>query len=176
MVNPTTLAVTLSPQLLFGDNSQYGLSFAITGVSATQYMLVYCTQPYPATTAPLYAVLVTGNTQSMARPVLLSPATQFSGFFVMGTFSMTALDSGDVVIAYIDGNTNFGVTCAHISVNLETGVLLAGSQLSVVVGTSAEAYSTISLVTIGTGSQIMVMFFDLMAGRAAIGAIVQVYT
>lgn len=149
------------------------MSFAITGVSATQYMLVYCTQPYTATIAPLYAVLVTATT-STGKPILLTQATAFSGFFVIGTFSLTALDSGDVVVAYLDGHTNSGVTCTLIAVNLNTGALLLGSQLSITVGASAVAYSKISLVTIGTGSQFMVMFFDLMVGKAAIGAIVQV--
>ena len=124
----------------------------------------------------LYAVLMTGQTSangtsSVTMPI---PATALPGYTLTGFFKATALDSGDVVIAFADASTNQGVTCALLSVNLNTAAILAGPTLSITTGTSMEAYSAISIVTIGTGSQFMVMFIDLIVSRAVVAAIGQV--
>jgi hypothetical protein len=174
-VNPKTLAVTLSPPVIVGDNTNFGLTLAITGLSATQYVVAF----YGGVNMPannLYAVLMTGQTSangtnSVTMPI---PATALPGYTLTGFFKATALDSGDVVIAFADASTNQGVTCALLSVNLNTAAILAGPTLSITTGTSMEAYSAISIVTIGTGSQFMVMFIDLIVSRAVVAAIGQV--
>lgn len=174
-MNPTTLAVKLSPLLVVGDNSNYGLTVAITGLTATQYMVIYY-GGFRMSPTSLYAVVVKGNvrsngTLSVGMPVA---AKAFPGYSLNGYFKATTLDSGDVVVAYADSNVNQGVVCALLTVNINTGAILNGPQLTIATGSSLASYSAISIVTIGTGSQFMVMFADLIVNRAVVAAIGQV--
>jgi hypothetical protein len=176
-VNPTTLAVTLSPPLIVGDNPNYGLTLAITGLTATQYLVAF----YGGVNMPasnLYATVFKGHSRANGTNSVMmpAPASAFPGYTLSGFFKATALDSGDVVIAFADASTNQGVTCALFSVNLNTAAILAGPTLSITTGASIESYSEISIVTIGTGSQFMVMFIDLIVNRAVVAAIGQVWT
>lgn len=180
-VDPATLLVTLSAPLAFADDRTYGISFALTNLNAYQYMAVYYNGSTSSPSQTLKAVVmnVTVNAVSGAYTVVpYKKPVSFTGSSLTGVVRATTLDNGNVVVAYSDKNTNNGVTCVLLEVNKYTGLIIFGSQLQITTGTSVKYISTgtlnINLVTIGTGSQFMVMFSDLALNGAIVAAIGEV--
>ena len=93
----------------------------------------------------------------------------------------TTLDSGDVVVAYGDANNNNGITCMLVTYDAFTGAILFTSSLQITTGSTVNTdpnifpyFTSLSIATIGGGSQIVVMFVDLGLNGAVVAAVVDV--
>jgi hypothetical protein len=181
-VDPATLKVTLSPAINVTSNADYETSMAIAGISATKFVIVY--HNYAAVLDTLYAVVMTGSVVSpgVNKVEFTSVvANSFTGYTINGTFKATTLTRSatglsEVVVAYINAKTRAGLSCTLFAVNPTTGTIIDGSSLAITTGSSAAAYSSMSIVTIGTGSQFMVMFTNSLLQGATMAAIGQVKT
>ena len=93
----------------------------------------------------------------------------------------TTLDSGDVVVAYGDATNNNGITCTLVNYDNSTGVILFTSNLQITTGSTVSTdpnnfpyVTSLSIATIGGGSQVVVMFVDLGLDGAIVAAVVDV--
>ena len=180
IVDPMTLRINLSPPLYFANNSAYVMTMAITDLSSTEYVIIY--NNYGPAPNILSAVVMTGSVDSTGKALASSSAVNtvnnyvMNGFLKATTLTKSASGMSEVIIAYIDSSSHMGVTCTSLAVNATSGIVRDGSSLSITTGASATAYSSISIVTIGTGSQFMVVFIDILLKRAVLTAIGQVGT
>lgn len=183
-MDPATLKVTLSPALEISDNNS--TSMAITGISATKYVIIYHHElpVIGAVKDGVFAKVVSGSEVSPGvnkAELVGTKASVFTGYLISGTFKATTLTNtktatglSEVIIAYIDGNTRMGLTCTSLLVNPVTGTVIDGSSLSITTGASVAAYSSVSIVTIGTGSKFMVSFTNRVLQGSLMAAIGQV--
>lgn len=183
-VDPTTLKVTLSPALAITENNS--TSMAIAAISATKYVIIYHHEGNVkgAVRDGVFATVVSGSEVlpgvNKAELVSASKST-FTGYSISGTFKATTLTNtktasglSEVIIAYIDVKTRMGLTCTSLLVNPVTGTVIDGSSLSITTGASVAAYSSVSIVTIGTGSKFMVSFTNRVLQGSLMAAIGQV--
>ena len=172
-----TLAVTCSAPYLFADNSRYSTNFAVTAISASQYLLVYYVggggKDDVVSAVVMSAQKYATNGTYYLKP--MGPVSQLPGSLVEGSIRATSLDDNTAVIAYSDKNSNYGITCLLVESNLNTGAVNFISKLQITTGYSAKYVSTgtvdINLVTITAGTQFMVLFSDLGLDGAIVAAI-----
>ena len=177
-VDPTTLKVTLSPAVVIADNSGYSTSMAIAAISATKYVVIYHDEEIK-TKSTLLAIVVTGSEVSpgvLKAELATATPSKFQGYTISGTFKATTLTKSasglsEVIIAYIDVDTRMGLTCTSLLVNPTTGIVIDGASLSITTGASVAAYSSVSIVTIGTGSKFMVSFTNKVLQGSSMAAI-----
>ena len=176
MVDPATLGVTCTSAFLFADNKDYGTTFDVTGMSASQYLIAYYigqSKNESISTVVMNAQKSATNGTYYLKP--LGPVSKLPGSLVEGTIRVTSLDDNTAVIAYSDRTSNYGITCVLVESNLNTGVVNFISKLQITTGYSAKYISSgtvdINLVTITAGTQFMVLFSDLGLDGAIVAAI-----
>lgn len=178
-MDPVTLAVTLSNFLPFQDDSTYETYITLTALTSTKYLAV---SYIGSTTAPVGVTSQVISTSTLSNGTLVAKAfgvsSEFTGSRPNGVIRATALDENNVVVAYSDINSNYGITCVSLSINSFTGAVKYGAVLAITTGYTAKFISSgdinINLVTIKAGSQFMLMFSDLSLNGALIAVIGQV--
>ena len=173
-----TLAVTLTDPYDFADDNHYSVSVAITGLTAYTYFVAYYGTGASAT-GPLTAFVVKAvSTAGIYSLTTAGPSSYLgTGGGLYEVIRATTLDSGDVVVAYPDSNSNNGITCVLVKYDADTGGILFGSVLQLTTGTTTmyltnSGAMNIQLVTIGNGFQFMAMFNDLEIGGGALVAVI----
>ena len=176
MVDPTTLVVTLSSPLLLADNSQYGTNFAITAMSAYQYLAVYYVGG--SSNEDISAVVINAekyptNSTYYVKP--LGRVAQLQGSLVEGVIRATTLNSNTFVVAYSDKKSNYGITSVLVKADPVRGEINFISELQITTGYSAKYITSgmidINLVTISGGSQFLVLFSNIGIDGALVAAI-----
>ena len=131
----------------------------------------------------LHAVVVNNiiaSNGSLSQSIT-KPAMEYAGSDLgKNLIKATTLDSNDVVVAYGDANTNFGITCTLVKYNDATGMIYFGSNLQITTGNTVNflpnsyAFTALSIETVGGGSQFMVMFVDLALDGSVVTTIGEV--
>ena len=171
-VDPVTLAITLSPPQVITPNPTFSVTMVLAPIDMYQYVAVWsdtscatCNGAY-ASTGPLNAVVVSGVADG-GKSLVVGKAAKFSTSYAYGFIDVTSLDSNNVVVAYTDATSNFGVSCVVINVDATKNTIYFGSKMSITTGMTQTAFNYIqmnmgtSITTIADGSQFMVLFSDL---------------
>ena len=176
MVDPSALAVALSDPMLIADNSKYSTEFAITAMSAYQYLAVYYvgeSSDEAVSAVVIKAEKYPTNSTYYVKP--LGRVARLPGSLVSGIIRATTLNSNTFVVAYSDRNSNYGITSILVKADPVRGEVNFISVLQITTGYSAKyTYSgtvDISLVTISGGSQFLILFSNLGIDGALVAAI-----
>ena len=104
VIDPATLVVTLSNEILFGNDVKYGTHMDIVGLSKHKYLLYYANQ---ATDGKIRTLIGTAsfNSTSMKPHVVLSK--EFINHDSNADFQMSAdrLDDNTAIVVYTDVST-----------------------------------------------------------------------
>jgi hypothetical protein len=133
-VDLSTLSVSLSPAVVFADNTDIGMYTSISAVSPLQYLLLfyngYDTTPETTYVAagPLNVVVANippsaSSAAPDAIPVpILSDPQEFEDVLVNVYMAATALNNDTVVLAYCDASNSNGVSFRALKVSGNTSV------------------------------------------------------
>ena len=182
-IDPDTLEVVLSKPFYIAGNPNYGFYSTMTRLTDTKLMYLYYDSEAGAGKRNLYAVVVNNIIASNGSlyQSITKPAMKYDGSDLgKNLIKATTLDSNDVIVAYGDANTNFGITCTLVTYNEPTGMIYFGSNLQITTGNTVNflpnsyAFTALSIETVGGGSQFMVMFVDLALDGSVVTTIGEV--
>ena len=177
-----TLEISLSANpLVVATNKNYATYFTITALSGSQAMFLY----YDGGGSDQLNAVVLNATSSSDGQLYLKlagkPTVYLGSNLSPNKIEATTLDSGDVVVAYGDAIHNNGVTCTLVNYNPLTGVILFTSDIQITTGSTVSAdpnsfpyVTSLTIATIGGGSQVVVMFVDLGLNGAIVSAVINV--
>ena len=179
-VDATTLAITLSDPLLVVSDASYGVYASTASLTALSFMLTYYDSGglSPVLSAQVFTVDITNPAAPVIAAITLVTTKPQSdlGYNLVKT---TTLDSSNVVVAYGDTFTGNGITCTLVTYDASTKTILFGSVLPIVTGSTVNndpnlGFTSLAIVTIGGGSQFMVIFVDLSLNGAVVTAVGEV--
>lgn len=182
-VDPITLKVVMSKPFYIASNVNYGFYSTMTRLTDTKLMYLYYNSAAGQGKRTLYAVVVNNivATNGSLYQSITIPAMQYAGSDLgKNLIKATTLDSNDVVVAYGDANTNFGITCTLVTYNDATGMIYFASNLQITTGNTVNflpnsyAFTALAIETVGGGSQFMVMFVDLALDGSVVTTIGEV--
>ena len=85
---------------------------------------------------------------------------------------MTTLNTNNLVVAYTDASSNFGLSVTVINVDTVKQAVLFGSTLQLTTGLTQGVFGYVfmnagtAITTLADGSEFMVLFSDLRAGES----------
>ena len=167
--------------MLVAPDSNYATYFTITALSESQAMFLY----YDGGGSDQLNAVVLNTTVASNGGLSLNlagmPTAYVGSKLGINLLRATTLDSGDVVVAYGDATNNNGITCTLVNYDNSTGVILFTSNLQITTGSTVSTdpnnfpyVTSLSIATIGGGSQVVVMFVDLGLDGAIVAAVVDV--
>ena len=106
-VDSTTLAVTLSDEVIFADNANYAITFALVGLAADRFLIAYY-----------------NGTSTSSDGVQYGPLSVLAGRVVDGQIAL-GLEGGQV--AELPNNVAFRVTATRVS---DTSAVIVFGELS----------------------------------------------
>jgi hypothetical protein len=143
-VDQSSLAINLSDEVLYAINTNYTLYHALVGLTESSYFLLFydSSEGSIPNTGSLQAKLakVKYALDSSSKPTVSIGSTfAFESVSMKDYFAAIAVNNNTAIVAFIDANTGYGVSCVSIG-NIPgiNDTIILGSYWQVTTGSSVQ--------------------------------------